>query len=242
MRTAATASVLTALVLAFSAVPALAYVPGFADHAAVLGQGRMELFLDLESADFDGTNVMGMAATFTYGLNQQIDLWGQLPYIFDNGFDESGIYDITVGLKWAFSKAGEWDLALSPYLTLPTGDETVGLGYGEVNFGANLIASWAQPNKGPWAVNVNFGLFTNNGGSDELGFALAGAGEYAVDPKWTLLGELTIEDDGAFTSDYLLMGAAYTLSADVELKGGLKFGLNDDSADSIILLGATFAL
>jgi hypothetical protein len=237
----------TVLALALAA-PAFAFVPTYADDAAVLGKGNMQLFFDLESASWPGgVDTSGLATTFTYGLDDKWDLWAELPLIFDNGNSDSGLSDLTVGAKWAFGKAGEWDLSLGPYLTLPTGNEKNRLGYGAVNFGATLIASWAQPNKGPWSVDLNFGLFTVNTGGDlpsntDTGWALTGEGEYSLDDFWTLVGELTFENGGTDTAQSLLLGASYALNRDVEIGGGLRLGLNDYAADSVILIGVTVGL
>jgi hypothetical protein len=233
----------TVLALALAA-PAFAFVPTYAWDAYALGKGNMELFLDLEFASFPGgVDASGLATTFTYGLNDRWDLWANLPLVFDNGFSQSGISDLTVGGKWAFGKAQEWEFALAPYLTLPTGDDKNGLGYGEVNFGATVIASWKQPGRGPWAVNGNFGLFTvNTAANSDMGWVLSGEGAYSLDDLWTLVGGLEFEGNGTDTAQTLLIGAAYTLNKDVELSGGLKLGLNDYAPDSVLLFGVTIGL
>ncbi len=231
------------LALAVFAVPAPAFVPTYADAASPLGTGNMELFLDLEFASYPGgVDASWFMPTFSYGFNEKIDFWGHPHLWLDNGGGESGPGDTTLGIKWNFSSRGEWGFAVSPYITLPTGDEDKGLGTGEVDLGANFIASWTR-DRSPWAVNLNFDFFTNSvNGTKCNDYAVAAEVEYGLDQTWTLVGELTWENTGSSNAFCLLGGAAYAVSEDVDLGLGLKIGLNDEAADSILLLGATLSL
>ncbi len=230
------------LILALLTAPALAYVPTYADSAFTLEPGKVKLFLDLESASDDLGDASWLVATFTYGISDEVELWVHPHLWLDDGADQSGPGDATLGVKWHFAAQEEWEMAVSPYVTLPTGDEDKGMGTGELQLGINLLSSWAQK-KSPWAFNINLDFFTNTvGGTNCNDYAVVFETRYDLGGKLILVGDLDCLNTGSRNDFYFLGGVDYAISENLALAAGVRLGLNEEAADSIILLGATISL
>lgn len=133
--------------------------PGFARAAHPLitedtgtqGAGRYQLELTTEHGykdeDYAAEHERQFTATFSYGLCENMDLIFAAPYqriSSDASGDietHSGISDTGLDIKWRFFETDDLSMALKPGITLPTGDEAVGLGSGKSAYSLYLVTS-----------------------------------------------------------------------------------------------------
>jgi len=112
-------------------------------------------------------SVGGRAGAFSGELNvgcaRETQCHVALPVAFDRasgGPYRSGIGDAEFGLKRRFlhSDDSPWSAAIYPTVTLPTGDESRGLGNGRAQL---LLPVWIQRTAGPWAFDAGLAWLGN---------------------------------------------------------------------------------
>ena len=240
-----------------------AAMPMVTDDTGTQGKERIQVEVGMErqrqTTDNEGISTKTTAwlpsATFTYGLDDRIDLIVGAPWTWQK--DESagtsttrnGIGDLALQIKWRLIEMedGRFSFAVKPGVTLPTGNEHEGFGNGKITAGALLIAT----HKGALgAVHLNMG-FTHN--SYRL------ADQEAANRKdiWhtSAAGELNVAGNLRAVADcgldtnrkkengkhpvYLLGGMIYSPSGRIDLDCGIKGGLNDAQPATSLLAGMT---
>jgi hypothetical protein len=247
--------------------PCFAAMPLITDDTGTQGKGKLQLELGWEThrekeiADGVSLKETGgeTSATITCGLTDRIDLVAGAPWswqgIEEDGIttaSEHGIGDVSLQIKWRFfeMEGGKLSLAVKPGITLPSGNESRGLGNGRVSGGALLIATHTAE---PGAVHVNLGYNRNSYGLDSSRIAYRKdiwhaslAGELNVMKQLRAVGDLGIETSQEKENDtnpvYLLGGLIYSLSDFVDIDFGIKGGLNDAEPDTAFLAGVTMHL
>jgi hypothetical protein len=166
------------------------------------------------------------------------------------GAAEFGLGDTTLGLKYRFlDEAARWPALLARVtLQVPTGDETRGLGKGDVSVGLLLAASRTL---GPVTLTGNAGYTITTGDADADVLLLGASVVWAVRGPWSVVGEVVGEfavgrsaDDQAlirvgFTWDVFNAGAAKGLLRQATLAGAVAAGLTSASPDVVVTLGLT---
>lgn len=248
-RSAAPAVVLIAALL-LPATPGFCAHPLITEDTGTQGRGNWQLELTAEfgheAAAGAEDEAADFAAVLACGLRDNLDLLLTLPYARTESVAAGvkatarGPGDIGLDAKWRFFAAAPLSLALKAGLTLPSGDEAEGFGAGKANYSVHLVASYET---GPWGFHIHLGHIGNrnvHGERDvirhislaltrELGDAL----KLVVD-----LGSFTATDRAyAETTKFLVLGAIYSLSEDLDLDLGLKRGLSDPETDTTLLLG-----
>jgi len=134
-------------------------------------------------------------------------------------------------------------MALKPGITIPTGDEDVGLGTGRVGASAFFIATQEWE---PWAFHFNLGYIRNENKVDErvdlYHVSLAAEWEAA---KWVkVVADIGAEANTDRTSDtpaaYILGGLVFPVTEWLDLDVGVKGGLTRPEADYSLLAGMVF--
>lgn len=184
--------------------------------------------------------IRGMGASWDAGIalgSSRVD---------DGETTQSGLGDGEVWLKWRFLEQGSTSLAVTPYLTLPTGDDNKGLGSGAVSWGATLVLSSDVTPE--FSVHANLGWDHLNFGEDEAQSGVnrdlwraSAAVAYKASEAWTLVAEAGAagaEDKGADDPAYGGLGVVYSLKA-CDLSAGYHVGLNDAEADHAFTVGVT---
>lgn len=235
------------------ATTAFAAHPLITDDADTMGKGKAQLELNgqygHDKEDGVTTTKTEGAAILTYGLNETVDLVVGLPYQrlkvkdADTTMTEHGISDTSLEVKWRFYEHDDLNLAIKPGLTLPTGDDEKGLGSGKAAYSLFFIASKEMA---PWAFHVNLGYIRNENTLDEekdLWHASI-ASTVAVSENLKVAANLGIESNPSKLSDtdpaFFLAGLIYTLSENLDLDCGIKYGLNDPETDYTVLAGLTW--
>jgi hypothetical protein len=253
---------LAAVVLSLVSTPVAAFAahPLVTDDTGTLGKGNRQLELTAELARNHDT-AAGVkvretggefAATLSLGLHDRVDLvvgaptaWSRVSEDRVTVSDASGIGDIGVELKVRVFEQEGFSLALKPGLTLPTGDESRGLGTGAVSYGTALIVSQEL---GPVSVHLN-GAYARDEYSlaedrlanrrDRWHASLAAAAE--VMDGLQAVANVGIETNGDRASTthpaFALAGVVYSVNEHLDVDLGVKAGLNPAETDLTALGG-----
>lgn len=191
-----------------------------------------------------------VGATLSYGITANADLilsvaylWGRVEEEGGAVYDEKGISDTNLALKWRFFEKEGWSFALKPGVSLPTGDENKGLGTGKTGYHVFLIASKEAAS---WAFHANLGYIRNENKLDEekniWHASLATTYEVVKDLK--VVGNIGIERSPDKTSNndpaFLIGGVIYSVSKNFDLDFGVKYGLSSSETDLSVLAGIAF--
>jgi hypothetical protein len=247
------------LSISFSAGNSFAAHPLVTDDADTVGKGGVLLELNTEYG-FDkegGVRARGgeVAALVTYGLLDNIDLVLGVPYqtfrVKAEGetFSDDGLADVTVELKWRFFEADRGSYALKPAITLPTGDEDKGFGTGKVTYGLTFIASRQFE---PVDLHLNLGYVRNEfklaADKEELRSDIWQASLAAVrglTDNLDLVGNIGIERAEERDSNkhpaFALAGLIYSVTDNLDIDFGVKFGLNSAETDLTLLAGLAWS-
>ena len=183
-------------------------------------------------------------AVVAVGVRSNVDVILTVPYqrVHDSNGVQSGFADIGLDAKWRFYDGGPVFAAIKSGVTLPSGDETRGLGTGRSGWSTFLVSTYFVQ---PWEVNLHVGISGNNnvvGEREPLWHAsLAGV--------WTLAsGHKLVADVGVDTQPhpesrryqtFLILGAIYAVAKTIDLDIGYKLGLNEFDNSSVLLAGLT---
>jgi hypothetical protein len=253
-----------AVALSLCASTAFAAMPLITDDTGTQGKGKFQVELGIESAsnreDEEGLEFKEtggeLSTTLSYGLSDTVDLVAGLPWswtkIREDGltvYDEQGIGDLALQVKWRFFETEDerLSLALKPGISLPTGNDEKDLGNGRVSGSVMFIATHAAK---LGALHLNLGYLHNSYRLDEVRNSSRSsiwhaslAGELNVTEKLTSVADIGMEtnpEKGENTNPaYLLGGLIYGVNDDIDLDIGIKTGLNDAEADTALLAGVT---
>ena len=243
--------------------------PFITDDAGTQGAGNWQLELMAQRDDHghaaaDGpVQLRGRLTLFnpvlTYGLRDNLDIALGLNYLrhrdSDIGFatdSANGMADSSLELKWRFYDENGFTMALKPGVSLPTGDEIKGLGSGKSSWGVNFIGGYEAK---PWSFMGNVAYFRTRfklpqdvaDNRSNLWRISAGAA-YSMSEQLRFTGELGVRTNEARNDPFLpgrnaqfaMLGAIYSPTEKIDLDIGLRKGLNQAEADTVLLIGATF--
>jgi hypothetical protein len=245
-------------VVLFMAYPCWAAHPLITDDTGTQGKGKFQLELtgqyDSDKDDSEGVSVKAsgteVAATLSYGIVDNIDLVLSLPYLWGKEkeedvtvYDDDGIGDATLEVKWRLFEKDGFSLALKPGISIPTGDDDKGLGTGKVGGHLFLIASQEL---GAWAFHGNLGYIRNENDADELKdiWHASLAATYEVIKDLKLVTNVGIErnpdDEADDDPAFVIGGVIYSINENFDVDLGVKCGLTDSEADTSALAGVAF--
>jgi hypothetical protein len=241
-------------------VPAVTWAahPLITDDSGTQGKNKFQLEVngqyDSEKETVAGVSTKStggqVGATFSYGIVENADLilgvayvWGKVEEEGRAVYDEKGISDTTLALKWRFFEKEGWSFALKPGVSFPTGDENKGLGTGKTGYHVFFIASKEAAS---WAFHANLGYIQKENKFDEekniWHASLATTYEVVKDLK--VVGNIGIERSPDKTSNhdpaFLLGGAIYSISKNFDLDFGVKYGFSSSETDLSFLAGIAF--
>ena len=233
--------------------------PLITDDPETQGKGKFQLEVNGQY-DRDKENQAGVAvksaaselkAIFSYGIEERIDIVLGMPRVkgkvWEDGvtvYNESGVSDILVEIKWRLYEREGFRLALKPGIVLPSGNDKRGLGAGKAGYSAFFIVSDEVK---PWDFFLNLGYKRNENTEviDErrdLWYAsLAASCELTNDIK--AVADIGTETNVDRFSDrdpvFALAGVIYSPVEDLDLDVGVKKGLNRPEAGHSYLAGIT---
>lgn len=233
--------------------PAFAMHPLITDDAGTQGKGRFQLELNGQYGHDRNEEVIQhtipAASTLTYGVVDTLDVGIGIPYQWiktkDSGENTThdGLGDLSVAAKWRFYETDGFSFALKPSITFPTGDKDKELGTGKMTYSLFFITTRELK---PWAFHLNLGYIGNENKLDQrvpLWHASIAA-EVEVAKGLKLVANTGIQrnaDKESHTDPaFLLGGLIYSITEDIDMDAGYKYGLTKPEADNTILAGMTF--
>ena len=244
--------------------------PFITDDAGTQGKGNWQLELMAQRDHYDRTANAGAGPVqqrsrstlfnpvLTYGLLDNVDIalgLNHLRYqVTENGpvaGEASGTSDSTLELQWRIYEKDGLSLALKPGLTIPTGDESRGLGAGRAWWGINLIADYeAEP--WIWLANIAYDRARYKLPQDQLDnssdlWRVSGGVEYIVRKELRLAGELGVRMSESRNDPFLpgrharfaMLGLIYSPTKKLDFDIGYRKGLSRAETDKTFLVGAT---
>jgi opacity protein-like surface antigen len=232
--------------------------PMITDDTGTQGEGKFQLEVngqyDSDKETIDGVSVKTtgkeLGTTLSYGIFENVDLVLSLPYQWEKIeeddvtiYNESGISDMVFEVKWRFFEKDGLSLALKPGISIPTGDDERGLGTGKVGYQAFLIVS---KEIAALAFHANLGYIRNENKVDEekniWHASLATTWEVVKNLK--LVANVGIErnpDDSADNDPaFLIAGVIYSVTENLDLDCGIKYGLNSSETDPSLMAGVAY--
>lgn len=245
-------------------LPALASAahPLATDDTGTLGKMKFqvetsaEFGWDRESINGVATNAdsQDLNASITAGILEPLDLVVAFPFtwlqvtadgakIYDNG----GLNDLSMAIKWRFLEIGPVSFAVRPSITFPTGDYNRGLGAGRPAYGVTLISTVEFK---PVAVHANVGFAhqkytdADREWSRENLWNLSLAGTVEVMKNLQVVAEIGATTNGESGSatwpTFMTGGAIYSVIENLDISLGVKGGLTKPEPDIALLTGVTF--
>ncbi|MCR4300013.1 MAG: transporter [Sulfuricaulis sp.] len=233
-------------------VPATAQAahPLITEDTGTQSTGRFQLELMTEQGyrdeDYAAKHGRQFAATLSYGARDNMDLIISVPYQrlssdIGGGIEtHSGKSDAGFDIKWNFYENETLSMALKPGVTFPSGDETVGLGSGKSGYSLYHVTSF-EPK--PWAFHLQLGYRRNRNIADEreVIWHVSFAGWREFGEKLKIVGDIganTNTDKSSSTEAvFLILGAIYSLTQNIDLDFGFKRGLTNVETDYTLLGG-----
>jgi len=161
---------ITALCLAIALTPifALAAAPFRTDDPEPVEYRHGELYLFSQATHVKGgAEGSSVGVDVSYGIWPETELSFVAPLEFDtenNSGTQCGYGDTETGIKYRFLKEDTkgWrpQIAISPLLVLPTGNESKGLGTGHIHA---FLPLWLQKSYGSWTTYGGGGYWINPG-------------------------------------------------------------------------------
>lgn len=229
--------------------------PLITDDTGTQGAGKFQVEINgeygHESEDDVTENSVEMATSFSYGINDSIDIVLGIPYQYtrtkdsDETVDEDGLSDISIEAKWRIIEKDGLSLALKPGATLPAGDEDKGLGNGRTSYGMTFITTKELD---PWTLHLNFAythdqykLQTDKDANRKDIWHVSLASEIQVAEKLTAVANIGTERNADKESNihpaFVLAGLIYSITENFDIDLGVKGGLNKPETDYSILAG-----
>jgi hypothetical protein len=233
-----------ALLLAASAGSARATHPFVSDDTNTQGRGGQQIELNTDRTQRSGDRSQVAAATYSYGLRDNLDIYLNLPAGLDS---PAGFGNPSVGAKWRFLDQNGSSLALKPELLLPGGGESKGIGSGRTSMALALLATREAA---PWTWLGTFGVAYNRyedpavaAANRSLLWRLSGGFAYHTAPALALVADFGVASNSDSSSRvhpaFALAGLIYSPSKNLDLDLGLKFGLNRAEVDRQLGAGLT---
>ncbi|MEJ2695121.1 MAG: transporter [Candidatus Sulfobium sp.] len=244
---------LSAALLVGSARVSSAQHPLITDDAGTLGKGRYQIEINAEyGSDEDNGAVQHTTpavSAFTYGMSDSVDVSIGMPYLWTSTSESSsttglnGPGDMAITVKWRFYEKNGLELALRPGMTLSTGDRDKELGTGRMTYSLFFIATGEA---GPWAFHLNLGYIANENEIDQRVsiWHASAASEVEVVKGLKLVANAGIqrntEKDSNSNPAFILGGVVYSITDDIDIDAGYKYGLTRPEVDHTVLAGVTF--
>jgi len=227
--------------LAFAAHPLIT------DDTGTQGKGKFQFEVNGEYVNDNGNSVTEIAAIFSAGITDNLDLVVGMPYQFlrtkdgdGNRTTENSISDTSIELKWRLYEKEGLSFALKPGVTFPTGKDEKGLGDGRASYSLFFITTKEM---GPFTLHLNLGYIKNRTELRDIRhYSLAGEYKPVKDLRIVAnIGGETNADRGSNVHPiFLLGGVIYSFRENIDMDFGIKTGLNKAEADYAVLAGLTY--
>jgi len=182
-----------------------------------------------------------------------LDLVLALPFCWrqveENGlktYENGGLNDISLALKWSFLELGPAGFALKPSMTIPSGDYNRGLGNARPAYGTTLISTLEFK---PVTISANAGYtfqkYTDADKSTcrENIWNLSMSGTTEIFKGLQMVAEVgsvsNVNSTNKSWQSFITGGLIYSVLDTLDIDVGLKYGLNNQAPDFALLAGFT---
>jgi predicted porin len=196
----------------------------------------------------------GLETVLSGGLTDTVDLIVAVPWVWSRvkeggvvGSNENGPGDVALELKWRFLEYKGFSLAVKPGVAFPSGNENRGLGNGRISYRVDLIATQELE---PFNIHVNlaythneFKLDLNKQSNHRDIWHASLAATYDVMKDLQLVANVGMEsngDRGNTWPAFVLGGAIYSLTENLDVDLGVKGGLNKQEPDLALMVGVAW--
>jgi hypothetical protein len=227
--------------------------PLITDDTGTQGKGKFQLEINGQYGWDNNDGIIQYttptASTLTYGVIDSVDISIGIPYEWIRTDDpgaitsHNGFGDVAIAAKWRFYEKDGLSFALKPGLTFPTGNKDKQLGTGKTTYSLFLITTKEIK---PWAFHLNLGYIDNDNKLDQrvsLWHASV-ASEVEVLKNLKLVANTGIQrnTDRSSHSDpaFILGGFIYSITENIDIDAGYKYGLTKPEVDHTVLAGITF--
>ncbi|HMK56626.1 MAG TPA: transporter [Dissulfurispiraceae bacterium] len=233
--------------LAFAAHPLIT------DDAGTQGKGKFQLEINAQYGRDDNEGAIQYttpaATALTYGVIDPVDVSIGVPYQWIKTMDSEtterhdGFGDVVLAVKWRFYETDGFSFALKPGITFPTGDQDKELGTGKVTYSLFFITTKELK---LWAFHLNLGYIGNENKLDQRvplwHISLAAEVEVAKGLKLVANTGIQRNTDKNSNTDpaFLLGGVVYSITDNVDIDAGYKYGLTKPEVGNTVLAGMTF--
>ena len=247
--------------LVIYSVPALAAHPLSTEDTGTQGSlkfqveatGEFSRNNDTEGGVTTKTDQQHIGITITAGVFDSLDASVSFPFLIQqikqndvSTFDNSGLTDISLALKWRFLELGPVSFGIKPSMTIPNGNQERSLGNGRASYSAALISTVDLK---PVAVHANIG-YTHQGYVDSVRpdnrtdlWKLSLAAQIEILSGLQLAAEVVASTNNLHTSDvwptFITGGLIYSVTDKLDLDLGVKGGLTKPTTDLTLLTGVT---
>jgi opacity protein-like surface antigen len=244
---------LSVLTVLLSAGAAVAAHPLITDDAGTQGKGKGQLELNgqygRDNNDGSIQHTTPAASTITYGVIDTVDVIIGVPYQWIKTDDSGeatrhdGLGDLAIAAKWRIYETDGWSFAIKPGITFPTGDKDKELGTGRTTYSVFFITTKELK---PWAFHLNLGYIGNENKLEQRVslWHASMAAEVEVTKGLRLVANAGIQKNADKSSNtdpaFLLGGIIYSISENIDIDAGYKYGLTKPEADHAVLAGLTF--
>lgn len=223
---------------------AMAAHPLVTDDTRTQGVGNHQLEFNTDWLRDSGVRGRIAAATYTYGVTPELDLFGNAPFSLS---DPRGVGDVSIGGKWRFWEQGRSSIAVKPELLLPSGNAGRELGTGRTGAAFTVLTTHDFE---PWTVHANIGFQVNRYRDtlqDEAGrrtiWRTSIAAAYALTEKSLLVFDIGaarhVERAVRANPAFALIGGIYAPAPDIDIDVGIRFGLNSAEVNRQVGAGIT---
>jgi len=226
--------------------------PLLTEDTGTQGSGRYQLELQGESgrdrAGGERVRSLQTAAVLSYGLRDRLDIQIGSAVLREHSDAAAGsgllegALDASLDLKWRFFERETVSLGLRPGLTLPSGRSAPGLGNGRIGFGTLLVLSY-QPGAFAFHTHVGYKRNRNVHGDRKALRHVSAALSYELAQGLRLVADVSRasnpEPGAATPLRYVIAGAIWSVTSDLDLDFGLKRGKSPAATDNAMLVGAT---
>lgn len=233
------------LIAACCLVPAVAFAghPLATDAAETLEPKKIEAETAVEfilnSNEGVKKNAFIIQETVSAGIMPKLDGFLSMPFLTfkeDGTSRETGLGDVTTGVKYNFLSMDNVTFAVKPFIVLPIGNEKKELGEGGFGFGLIGVLSAELDKHISVDGNISFKTQGVKGGEDYNLYGASVAGKYEATKELKIVGEFTASKPDvteAKWATYLTAGAVYALNKNIDVDCGLRFGITSDASDDV---------
>jgi hypothetical protein len=217
--------------------------PDTTESPHTVDAGHFQLELEIASWEHDGNRntYNGPELNAKFGLDACTDVQFVLPFFSHEQGGSEGFGDVQIRLKrniWG-NDEGTTAFAVMPYIKLPTANGD--LGNGEIEGGLILPLGF----EGPWGcgcgVMTEFDLTSDQDGTGyHLSFLNSATISHSLTENSAFFLELVSifsSEPGTHSEAYFNSGCTWAITPDLQLDGGLRFGLTDASVGLTPFLG-----